>query len=229
MKLYWTIDCLIDSHIDWSLTEPSWDGRGLTSGPNQYDPIQYSLCFFVFFFPCANLCGTERTKADRNTQESIIAVIHWLSMNSKYLCHSFGELGWQGLKWGFWGTTLPSMDMCRCCWLPADYIIVLTAPMCFSQMLRLRQREETVVLHSGNRWGWKSFMYVKFYKSVCGSVKFAFLKNILFIHSFITTTSTELKIIGAVFWLCNQYLPIYLNSSYLCALMTNLPDNSTVR
>lgn len=99
MKLYWPIDRLIDSYIDWSLTEPSWDGRGLMSGLNQYDPLQYSLCFV--FFSCANLCGTERTKTNRNTHESIIAVIQWLSMNSKYVCHSSGELGWRGLKWGF--------------------------------------------------------------------------------------------------------------------------------
>lgn len=55
----------------------------------------------VFFFPCANLCGTERAKTNSNTHESIIAVIQWLSMNSKYVCHSFSELGWQGLQGRF--------------------------------------------------------------------------------------------------------------------------------
>lgn len=102
MKLYWLIDRLIDSYIDWSLTEPSWDGRGLTSGLIQYDPIQYSLCFF--FFSCANLCGTERTeKQQRHTwinNSSDPVTLHELKVCVRVCLRLWGT-GLTGFKWGF--------------------------------------------------------------------------------------------------------------------------------
>lgn len=102
MKLYWPIDRLIDSYTDWSLTEPSWDGRELTSGLIQYDPIQYSLWFFFFFHVQIFVAkrGHEK-KNNRNTHESIIAVIQWLSMNSESVCHSLWVTGLTEFKWGF--------------------------------------------------------------------------------------------------------------------------------
>lgn len=89
------IDQPIDRSIDWSLTEHPWDRRGLTSGPIQYKPIQYSLCFVFVFFMCRSL----RHREGRNTHRSIINEIQWLSMNSKYVCQSFSEQGWEGSKW----------------------------------------------------------------------------------------------------------------------------------
>lgn len=144
MKLYWAIDWLIDSYIDWSLTEPSWDGRRLTSGLIQYDPIQYSLwgCCFGFFH--VQIFVAQRgQKNNRNTHESITAVIQWLSVNSKRVCvsHCLWGTGLTGFNRGFWGATLPSTDGSGCCRLPTDYIIMLRALMCFSKMLWLRQRE----------------------------------------------------------------------------------------
>lgn len=103
MKLYWPIDQLIDSYIDWSFTVPSWDGRGLTSGLIQYGPIQYSLCFFVLFFLHMQIFVAQRgqKKNNRDPHESIIAVIQWLSMNSKCVCHCLWGTGLKGFKWGF--------------------------------------------------------------------------------------------------------------------------------
>lgn len=70
-------------------------GSGLRQA--QIDMTQFNIHFVIFFFLCANLWGAQRKETNRNTHESIIAVIQWLSMNSKYVCKSFGELGW----WGF--------------------------------------------------------------------------------------------------------------------------------
>lgn len=99
MKLYWPIDQLIDRYIDWSLTKPSWDGRGrgLTSGLSQYDPIQYSLCFLFH----VQIFVAQRGQKKRTQHESIIAVIQWLSMNSKRVCHCLWGTGLTGFKWGF--------------------------------------------------------------------------------------------------------------------------------
>lgn len=64
----------------------------------QIDMTQFNI-HFGFFFLCANLRGAERKETNRNTHESTIAVIQWLSMNSKYVCQSFSELGWRRFGW----------------------------------------------------------------------------------------------------------------------------------
>lgn len=99
MKLHWLIDQLIGSYIDWALNEPPWDGTGgLTSGL-----IQYMNRFNIHFvFPsCAKLWGTERTKRNRSTHESITAVIQWLYVNLKQVCHCLWGTGLTGFMWGF--------------------------------------------------------------------------------------------------------------------------------
>lgn len=61
----------------------------------QIDMTQFNIHFVFCFFFYVQIFEVQRgQKNNRNTHESIIAVIQWLSMNSKYVCQSFSELGW---------------------------------------------------------------------------------------------------------------------------------------
>lgn len=52
------------------------------------------------FFPFANLCKKKKNPTTHR-QESIIAVIQWLSMIPKFVCQGLWGTGLTGFKWGF--------------------------------------------------------------------------------------------------------------------------------
>lgn len=139
MNLYWLIDRLIDIYIGWSLSRPSWDTRALTSGLTQYEAVQYSLWAFFSF---ANLCDSGKRKKKTHNKNKRINDVHamnqWLLKLRK--CATVNrELGWVHFHRVSRGNTAIYGHVWEL--RGSDYIIILRAMMCFSKMLRLRQRD----------------------------------------------------------------------------------------